>query len=39
MKRIIEQGLFTTLQQFGWRLVAEGETTLEEIDRVAGVSG
>jgi len=36
MKRIIEQGLFTTLQQFGWRLVADGMTSLEEVDRVAG---
>ncbi len=36
IKRIIEQGLFTTLAQFGWRLVAEGTTTLEEVDRVAG---
>ncbi len=37
MKKVIEQGLFTTLQQFGWRLVAEGVTTLDEVDRVAGV--
>ncbi|QOJ01522.1 MAG: Flp pilus assembly complex ATPase component TadA [Phycisphaeraceae bacterium] len=36
MKRIIEQGLFTTLAQFGWRLVSEGITTLDEVDRVAG---
>lgn len=36
MKKVIEQGLFTTLAQFGWRLVAEGVTTLEEVDRVAG---
>ncbi|MDX2146872.1 MAG: ATPase, T2SS/T4P/T4SS family [Planctomycetota bacterium] len=38
MKRVIEAGLFTTLVQFGWRLVAEGVTTLDEIDRVAGQS-
>jgi general secretion pathway protein E len=38
MKKIIDQGLFTTLQQFGWRLVAEGVTSLDEVDRVAGVS-
>lgn len=37
MKKIIEQGLFTTLQQFGWRLVADGLTTMEEVDRVAGI--
>jgi len=37
MKKIIEQGLFTTLAQFGYRLVADGVTSLEEIDRVAGV--
>ena len=35
MKRVIEQGLFTTLQQSGWRLVADGITSLDEIDRVA----
>ncbi len=38
MKKIIEQGLFTTLQQSGWKLVAEGVTALEEVDRVAGVN-
>ena len=32
------QGLFTTLQQFGWRLVSEGVTSLDEVDRVAGMS-
>lgn len=37
MKKIIEQGLFTTLQQFGWRMVADGVTSLDEVDRVAGV--
>ena len=36
MKRIIEQGHFTTLAQSGWRLVAEGLTTLDEVDHVAG---
>ena len=36
MKRVIESGLFTTLAQFGWRLVAEGVTSLDEVDRVAG---
>ena len=36
MKRIIEQGVFTTLEQSGWRMAAEGLTTLGEIDRVAG---
>ncbi|MBS0187168.1 MAG: Flp pilus assembly complex ATPase component TadA [Planctomycetes bacterium] len=36
MKKVIEQGLFTTLAQFGWKLVAEGVTTLEEVDKVAG---
>jgi general secretion pathway protein E len=38
MKKIIEQGLFTTLQQFGWRLVAEGVTSLDEIERVASMT-
>lgn len=37
MKKVIEQGHFTTLMQFGWRLVAEGVTTLDEVDHVAGV--
>lgn len=36
MKKVIEQGVFTTLEQSGWRLAAEGKTTLAEIDRVAG---
>jgi type II secretory ATPase GspE/PulE/Tfp pilus assembly ATPase PilB-like protein len=38
MKKVIEQGLFSTLQQFGWRLVAEGVTSLDEVDRVAGMT-
>jgi general secretion pathway protein E len=38
MKRVIENGHFTTLAQSGWRLVAEGVTTLEEVDHVAGQS-
>jgi type II secretory ATPase GspE/PulE/Tfp pilus assembly ATPase PilB-like protein len=38
MKKVIEQGLFTTLQQSGWRLVADGVTTMDEVDRVAGVA-
>jgi len=38
MKKVIEQGLFTTLQTFGWRLVADGVTSLDEVDRVAGMS-
>jgi general secretion pathway protein E len=36
MKKTIEQGHFTTLAQSGWRLVAEGVTTLDEVDQVAG---
>lgn len=36
MRKIIDQGVFTTLEQSGWKLVAEGVTTLGEIDRVAG---
>jgi type II secretory ATPase GspE/PulE/Tfp pilus assembly ATPase PilB-like protein/pSer/pThr/pTyr-binding forkhead associated (FHA) protein len=36
IKKVIENQLFTTLAQFGWRLVAEGVTSLEEVDRVAG---
>ncbi len=36
MKKVIENGHFTTLAQSGWKLVAEGVTTLEEVDFVAG---
>lgn len=39
MKKTIEKGLFTTLLQSGWRLVAEGATDLEEVERVAGGAG
>lgn len=35
MKRVIEQGMFTTLVQSGWIQVARGVTTMEEVDRVA----
>lgn len=35
MKRVIEQGMFTTLVQSGWIQVARGTTTMEEVDRVA----
>ncbi len=35
MKKVIETGLFTTLVQSGWQLVARGVTTMEEVDRVA----
>lgn len=38
MKKIIDQGLFTTLQQSGWRMAADGITSLEEIDRVASAT-
>lgn len=36
MRKIIEQGVFTTLQQSGWILAARGLTTLDEVDRVTG---
>jgi general secretion pathway protein E len=36
MRKIIEQGLFTTLQQSGWQLVARGVTSVEEVEQVAG---
>jgi type II secretory ATPase GspE/PulE/Tfp pilus assembly ATPase PilB-like protein len=36
MKKIIEQGVFTTLQQSGWLLAARGVTTLDEVERVTG---
>jgi len=36
MKKVIESGLFTTLAQSGWKYVADGSTSLDEVDRVAG---
>ncbi len=36
MKSVLSGGLFTSLQQFGWQLVAAGETNVEEVERVAG---
>lgn len=36
IRKIAAQGLFTTLAQSGWKLVADGETSLEEVDKVAG---
>ncbi|MBL0926513.1 MAG: Flp pilus assembly complex ATPase component TadA [Phycisphaerales bacterium] len=38
MKKIIEQGVFATLQQSGWQLAARGVTTLEEVDAVSSWS-
>ncbi len=35
MRSVIEQGMFTTLVQNGWQHVARGQTTIEEVDRVA----
>ena len=39
MRRKIEEGVFTTLQQSGWVMAARGVTSLEEVERVAGSSG
>ena len=36
IRDLAKQGLFTTLESFGFSLVAEGVTTYDEIDRVAG---
>ena len=33
---VANQGLFMTLQQFGFQLVAQGTTSMDEIDRVTG---
>ncbi len=30
------RALFTTLQQYGFQLVAQGVTSIDEVDRVAG---
>jgi general secretion pathway protein E len=35
IRSVLAQGHFVTLQQFGFQLVAQGATSLEEIDRVA----
>lgn len=35
IREIAEQGLFLSLQQFGYQLVAQGATSIEEVDRVA----
>lgn len=35
IRDVLSQGLFTTLQQFGFQLVANGETSYDEVDRVA----
>ncbi len=35
MKKVIEQGMFTTLVQSGWLQVARGISAMEEVDRVA----
>lgn len=35
MKKVINEGLFTTLEQFGWKLVAEGLTSVDEVERVS----
>ena len=36
IRSVLAQGHFVTLQQFGFQLVAQGCTSLDEIDRVAG---
>jgi type II secretory ATPase GspE/PulE/Tfp pilus assembly ATPase PilB-like protein len=35
MREVIEQGVFQTLQQAGWRLAGEGATSLDEVERVS----
>lgn len=36
MRQIIDQGLFTSLVQSGWKYACEGLTSMEEVDRVMG---
>jgi general secretion pathway protein E len=36
IRDIANQGLFMTLQQHGFQLVAQGTTSIEEVDRVSG---
>jgi general secretion pathway protein E len=35
IRAVLSQGLFMSLQQYGWQLVAQGLTSVEEIERVA----
>ncbi len=37
LRKVIEGGLFTSLTQSGWQLVARGMTTMDEVDRVSTV--
>ena len=39
IREVLNQGLFTTLAEFGGQLVAQGVTATEEIERVAGSEG
>jgi general secretion pathway protein E len=36
IREILRSGLFTSLQQFGFQLVAQGHTSYDEVERVAG---
>ena len=36
IRGIAEQGLFTTLQQYGYQLVGQGLTSFDEVERVSG---
>ena len=36
IRGVAEQSLFVTLQNFGYQLVAQGSTSIDEVDRVAG---
>ncbi|MEM0984425.1 MAG: GspE/PulE family protein, partial [Planctomycetota bacterium] len=36
MRKAISNNHFTTLGEFGWKLVSEGITSVEEVERVAG---
>jgi general secretion pathway protein E len=37
MREIADQGLFMSLQQFGYHLVAEGLSSMDEVERVSGI--
>jgi general secretion pathway protein E len=37
IREIAQQGLFLTLEQYGYQLVAQGVTSMEEISRVSGI--
>ncbi len=38
IRKVVDRGLFTTLLQSAWQIAAKGQTSLDEAERVAGIS-